>query len=350
MQRRSVASARSPVPLLALAVTAAVVVLGLGGCQTTGGKAAPEAAPGRAAEPEAPAKREAKDQSVEGLHAALSDPELMTRLGAVEELGRRVPSSPPASAALVEALSDAHPLVRRFAAGGLSNEQAPSTAAVLALARLLHDPELDPRESSARTLAKLAPRAPAETVAELGAALTAAAGDSNEGVRALAVEALGGLGARGARAVPAMRPALERALGDPDVRVRAAAAGAVGQLGAAVPAPPWAMALLTKALYDPVHDVRKMAVIACEKIGPAAAPAATGLARQLHGKEIYLRVFAADALTAIGPGARSALPDLKALAARGYRDLEGSPEMEAKDLPAAVDRAIRSLEGKAPKS
>ncbi|HEY6049865.1 MAG TPA: hypothetical protein VIZ58_01350, partial [Thermoanaerobaculia bacterium] len=107
--------------------------------------------------------------------------------------------------------------------------------------------------------------------------------------------------------------------------------------------------LLTKALADPVHDVRKMAVVALEKIGPAAAPAAKALARQLHGKEIYLRVFAADALAAIGPGARAALPDLKAVAAKGYKDIEGSPEVEAQGLPAAIQRAIRSIEGNGPK-
>jgi HEAT repeat protein len=125
-----------------------------------------------------------------------------------------------------------------------------------------------------------------------------------------------------------------------------AAAAAVGQLGAGVP---WTVALLTKALADPVHDVRKQAVVALEKMGPDAAPATKAIARLLHGKEIYLRVFAADALTAIGPGARAALPDLKALAARGWKDLENSPEYEAKQLPDAVARAIESIEVKPPK-
>lgn len=81
-------------------------------------------------------------------------------------------------------------------------------------------------------------------------------------------------------------------------------------------------------------------------MGPDAAPASKAIARLLHGQEIYLRVFAADALTAIGPAARAALPDLKALVARGWKGLEGSPEMEAGQLPDAAARAIRSIEGK----
>ncbi len=40
------------------------------------------------------------------------------------------------------------------------------------------------------------------------------------------------------------------------------------------------------------------------------------------------------------------MPELKALKARGWKDLEGSPEIEVQLLPKAVDRAIQSLEGK----
>jgi len=323
-------------PLLALGILAAA-------CSSTGGSGAPK--------PEGrPAARAAKtpaEQSIPELRASLHDPDLLSRIKAVEELGHRAPASADAAAAVVEAFSDTAPLVRRFAAGGLAEVKAPDAPTVLALGRLLRDPEAEPRESAARTLAALSSRVPPETVPKLGAMLSAAAADPVEAVRSNAVEALGGLGARGARRVPAVGPALERALGDPSDTIRGAAAEAVGKLGGGVP---WTVSLLTKALADPVHDVRKMAVVALEKIGPAAAPAAKALARQLHGKEIYLRVFAADALTAIGPGARAALPDLKAVAAKGYTDIEGSPEMEAKDLPAAIERAIRSIEGKPPKA
>ena len=281
----------------------------------------------------------------------MRDPDLMVRMSTVEELGRRAPSSPDAVTAVVEAFGDKEPLIRRFAAGGLAQVQAPSAPTVLALGRLLSDPEPDPRESAARTLAALAPHAPAETTAELGTMLVAATADPNEAVRDHAFEALGGLGVRGARAVPGVGPAFERALGDPSNTVRGSAAEAAGKIGSGVG---WTIPLLTRALADPAHDVRKMAVISLEKIGPDAAPASKALARQLHGKEIYLRVFAADAWflkRGLTPrAARAALPDLKAVAAKGYRDIEGSPESEAKDLPAAIQRAIRSIERKAPTS
>jgi HEAT repeat protein len=321
-----------------LVVAVALVAVG---CQSTGGKGSggePETRPAGETKQKAPGSR-----SVAELRAATHDSDLSVRLSAVEELGPRASSSEEAAQALVEALPDPAPLVRRFAAGGLAGVQSVSSPMILALSRLLRDPEVDPRESAARTLAALAPRAPADSVSGLASALAAAASDPDESVRTRVVEALGALGAPGVRAVPAVRPALERALGDSSEQVRGAAAAAVGQLGTGVA---WSVTLLTKALADPVHDVRKQAVVALEKMGPAAAPATKALARQLHGKEIYLRVFAADALTAIGPGARAALPDLKALKARGWKDLENSPEFEAKQLPEAVARAIKSIEAK----
>ncbi len=319
-----------------------VFALGAVSCASGGGKPGGEKT-SRSSEERG--KKGPESRSVAELSASLKDPDLQARIVAVEELGHRAASSEEAVIAVVGALSDEAPLVRRFAAGGLAELPAPSAPTLLALARLLRDPESEPRESAARTLAALAPRAPAETVPELGAALAAAASDPQESVRSHALEALGGLGARGARTVPAVKPALERGLGDASEEVRGAAAAAAGQIGAGVP---WTIALLTKALADPAYGVRKQAVVVLEKIGPAAAPATKAIARLLRGEEIYLRVFAADALTAIGPRARAALPELKAMAARGWKDIEGSPEMEAKDLPEAVARAIRSIEAKDP--
>ncbi|MFN2635174.1 MAG: HEAT repeat domain-containing protein [Thermoanaerobaculia bacterium] len=314
---------------------------GLVSCQSAGSGTATSGAATREKPGSTPAAR-----SVSDLRRDLRDPDMSVRLRATEELGPRAASSDEAAAALVEALADSAALVRRFAAGGLADVKAPSTAMVLALARVLRDPEIDPRESAARSLASLAPRVPFDSVKDLGSALAAAAGDKEASVRSWAVQALGALGAPAARQVPAIKPALERALGDPVPEVRAAAAQAAGQLGTGVP---WAMGLLIRALADPLHDVKKHAVVALEKIGPEAAPATRALARQLRAKEIYLRVFAADALTAIGPGARAALPELKAMVARGWKEIQGSPEMEAKDLPDAVARAIRSIEAKEPK-
>lgn len=323
------------------------LVLGAAACQSGGGGARgsrAEKPPWRAAQPSE--KKAPANQTLAELHASLRDPELVARIGVVEELGRRAASSDEAGGALVEALGDAEPLVRRFAAGGLANLKSPSAPACLALARLLRDPDNDPRESAARTLATLGPHVPDAALSEVGGALAAAVGDADETVRTSVVEALGALGARVARAVPSTLSSLERALADPNERVRAASAEAAGQLGSGVKG---VLTLLVKALADPVHDVRKYAVIALEKMGSDAAPATQAIARLLHGQEIYLRVFAADALTAIGTGARAALPDLRALVARGFKELESSKEVEAGQLPEAVARAIRALEGKGAK-
>ena len=319
------------------------LALGVSACQSTGGKPANT----QPVSPPEPKSSSPENLSVPELRALLQDSDITARIRAVDELGRRASSSPEAVEALVGALGDPAPLVRRFAAGGLANVPSPSAPTLLALARLLSDPELDPRESAARSLATLAPRAPSDSISDLGIALAAAAaGSKEESVRSHAVEALGGLGERGARLVPAIKPALERALNDPSEEVRAAAAAAVGQLGAGVPG---TVALLTKALADPSHVVRKHAVVALEKMGPDAAPATKALVRLLHGQEIYLRVFAADAITAIGPGARAALPALKAMAAHGWKEIENSPEMEARQLPEAVARAIKSVEARGAK-
>lgn len=308
--------------------------LGVFSCQSTGGGQPATPPDERASE---------KPNRVAELRAQLKDPDMSVRLKAVEELGPMAESSQEAVDALMEAVSDSDPMVRRFVGYGLSDVKSPSAALIVALMKLFQDPELDPRQAAGNALAKLAPRVEADSVRELAAALAAATSDKDETIRIHAVMGLYGLGAPGALQVPAVKPALERALKDPSVHVREAAAGAIGELGTAVPG---TVALLIKALADPVHDVRKHAVIALEKIGPEAAPATKALARQLRGKEIYLRVYAADALAAIGPGAKAALPELKALQKRGYKGLEKSPEMEAKDLPEAVAKAIKSIQAK----
>jgi HEAT repeat protein len=324
--------------LLSVAALAAAL-LGLVRCGATGGGAKPQGGASTAGQGTPPPSAA---QSVAELRARLRDPEVFPRIQAVDELGKRAASSPEAVAVLIEALGNSAPLVRRFAAGGLAN--APVTeSTVRALIPLLKDPENDPRETAARSLASIAPKAPASVTAELGSALLGAVDDREAVVRSHAVEALGGLGARGARLVPQERGAFERALRDPSEDVRAAAAQAVGAVGTSAP---WTVGLLTKALADSEHGVRKFAVIALEKMGPAAAPATKAIARLLTGREIYLRVFAADALAAIGPGARAALPDLKAVTARGWKEIENSPEVEAQQLPEAVAKAIRAIEGK----
>src|SRR5713101_6700860 len=136
----------------ALVVGVALVVA----CQSTGGKTSGDDAVSR---PAGETKQKASgSRSVAELRAATHDPDFSVRLADVEELGPRASSSEEAAQALVEALGDPAPLVSRFAAGGLASVQSVSSPTVLALSRLLRDPEVEPRESAARTLTALAPR------------------------------------------------------------------------------------------------------------------------------------------------------------------------------------------------
>src|SRR5713101_8885983 len=143
-------------------------------CQSTGGKTSGDESVSR---PAGETKQKAPgSRSVAELRAATHDSDVSVRLAAVEELGPRASSSEEAAQALVEALADPAPLVRRFAAGGLAGVESVSSPMIVALSRLLSNPEVDPRESAARTLAALAPRAPADSVPGLASALAAAAG------------------------------------------------------------------------------------------------------------------------------------------------------------------------------
>jgi len=325
---------------LSPAAAAAFAVAILGGvtaCQS--GSTPKPAQPAPAPAPTLPPPEQA---TLPQLKAILADPDVATRIRACDELGRRAASSPEAVDLLAGGLADKEPLVRRFCAGGMANAKSPTVVQIRALTALLSDAETDPRESASRALITLGPRIPVEAVPETAAALAAAVPDTQEQVRRNVLEALGALGVRGTQ-VPAVKIAVEHALSDGAESTRAAAVATLGAWGQSVPG---TVSLLGKALSDPSDDVKKQAVVALEKAGPEAAPATRQIARLLTGKAIYLRVFAADALAAIGPGARAALPELKAMAKKGYKDLEGSKEMEAGQLPEAVAKAIAAIEGK----
>lgn len=350
MKRCRRTSISTLLPALPALLTLLATALGSASCQS-GGAAPhqePASAPKATATPTPTQKPPVKPEnlSFDELGAMLGDPDVMVRMGAVQELDRRAPTSPEAEELLSRATSDKEGVVRRFAASGLAKVKAPQSKTVMYVVGLLNDPDVQARQSAARALAEMAPRIPADAVENVGLRLSmdgvGGPVDPDEYVRTSLVEAMGALGANGARKVPALVPAIERALADGSAGVRSAVAHAAGQLGAGAKG---TIGILTKALADPVHDVRKIAVVELERWGNAAAPATKAIARLLHGQEIYLRVFAADALTAIGPAARAALPDLKQLAARGWKDLEGSKESEARLLPEAVANAIRTLEG-----
>jgi HEAT repeat protein len=319
----------------ALAWIALAAVLAFNACQSS--QPPPPAQPAAKAAPALPPPEQA---TLDQLRAMLQEPDVQRRIQVCDELGRRAATSREAADVIVVALTDKEPLVRRFAASAMANVQAPTVVQVRALSALLSDAETDPRESASRALVTLGPRLPPEAVPETASALAAAVPDTQESVRRNVLEALGAIGPR-ATEVPAVKVAVERALSDGAESTRSAAVATLGAWGT-----PDTVPLLKKALGDPSHEVRKQAVVALEKMGPKAAPASSAIAQLLTGKELYLRVFAADALAAIGPGAKAALPALKAAAKKAPKDIQGSPEIEAQQLPEAIDKAIAAIEGK----
>ena len=129
--------------------------------------------------------------------------------------------------------------------------------------------------------------------------------DKNNNVRLPAIEALGNAG-------PAARPALPalgKILQNHDEMADAIAAEAIGKCCQEFPE---TVSYLMLALSNPNHDVRKFGVMYLGQMGPRAKTAVPALIPILSGEEIYLRVWAAEAL-----GMAAALPQLEWPAAPG---------------------------------
>jgi HEAT repeat protein len=181
------------------------------------------------------------------LIAQLKDADGELRTTAAEELGELGAEASAAVPALGEALRDVHPGVRQAAARALGNIGERARPAVTALEGALADSELTVQLAAAWALVKLDPDGkkyvPVLTatmqageggtivaVGNLGSAaewavptLTKLLQDKRAGVRRLAAEALGKVGAQGADATAA----LEQATRDADDQVRAAAEAAL---------------------------------------------------------------------------------------------------------------------------
>lgn len=111
----------------------------------------------------------------------------------------------------------------------------------------------------------------------------------------------------------ALVPALVRALRDADLSVRGLAALALRDAG---PASGAALDPLVAALGDPDAGVRMMSAQALARLGPTAARALDAVIAACRRKDEHVHVqrSLADALGAMGPAARAALPELRALA------------------------------------
>ncbi len=164
---------------------------------------------------------------------------------------------------------------------------------VAALADLLRHADAETRTLAARSLARMG-----EAARPALAALIAALGDDETGVRLLAIETLARL--RGDEAIAALLPMLRAP------ETVAAALDALREMGPDTGEAAHAIA----AVLDPARgdEVDRRALATLEAMGAAAAPALPALLRALTNEGLLSP--ASDAIAALGPAARAAAPAL----------------------------------------
>jgi hypothetical protein len=134
-----------------------------------------------------------------------------------------------------------------------------------------------------------------------GPALVSALKADTYALRSYAVEQIPGTG-------PAAIPALIELLGDPNTQTCASAARALGSYGKAAAQ---AVPALIERLNDPDSPVRQSAIEALGKIGDSrTVPVLVQALQQSDHKDINADEAAIDALGAIGPEAKPAIPKL----------------------------------------
>jgi HEAT repeat protein len=126
------------------------------------------------------------------------------------------------------------------------------------------------------------------------------------------------LAALGEEARPAAA-ALTAALKDPDGQVRGAAAAALGNLGVAAAA---AVPGLVEQLLEPEEDARRSAARSLARLGAVARPAMPRLQALLQGPDPGRRLAAAIALSGIDPADRTARKVLMDLAVAPNKEMQ----------------------------
>ncbi len=194
---------------------------------------------------------------VSRLVALLNDPQPDVRRTAALSLGKI--AHPESGSALIPALRDADPLVRRYSAWALGSlgEHAAHNAGS-ALVPLLGDSSPEVAMAAAEAIGKIGASQP---VVDL---LTHTLRDPSVNTRRAAVKSLAWLESASAYAV------LVGALKDPDAQVRQGAAAALGELGDRRAL----VAMEDRLLHDPAIGVRSEAAFRLGKLGDHTAMAA----------------------------------------------------------------------------
>jgi HEAT repeat protein len=334
------------------------------------------------------------DESTRVLVEGLASEDTVTRARTAEALGVIGEAAEVAAPALVEALEDDNDRVRATAVEALGKMgEAVADLAVPKLVRLLRDEDSWVRALAAEAIGQMGeaaedaapallrslrhpnPLVRANAAEALGrlkaedtrAALEAACGDDDPGVRAKAVGALAGIGPP----TPDSTKVVLGCLTDPDPQVRAAAIDAVGgwprvtvdpgvfngliddgndevaarairlapSLSAADAVLPALRARLAGTTPNPLVQVA--AAVALGRLGPAAVAAAPELGAAARGGDAELREAAMRALALIQP------PDAAEVFAAGLRDAEprvrkvaSAGLMKVADLPEEAIPAV----------
>jgi HEAT repeat protein len=250
----------------------------------------------------------------------------------------------PAVAPVMKLLDHTNLLVRALAARTLGEIGPPAKAAKDALKKALTDMTVNVAVEAAIALVKLG-EPPQDTLDLMKRAFDA----NGEGVAGYAIEAIPRLG----DAAKPLVPLAMAKMGDASPNTRAAAIWLVGQLPPAE-ATKYA-AEVGKRTTDDFAEVRRFAGRILAQIGPAGAPAADAVGKALtEEKEEDIRDQFVEALIAMGPGAKPALPGLlplvagkglpvylrtKAVSAAVIAD-PASPEVAAALVKAAADEEL----------
>jgi HEAT repeat protein len=251
--------------------------------------------------------------AVPGLAKALTDKSVVVRMQAVLALGEIGPAAKEAVPELDKRLDDMteSPLVVVESAVALIRCGGKGEKAFNIFAIAFKSSNPADRAYIVAALARLGRRT-REGLPMLAEAL----GDKDEQVRKIAAAVLGALGPAAKPAIPAMAARL----GDESLQLRSNVAEALARLG---PAAVGAAPALAKALKDSDASMGATAARALGAIGPAAKDQAGALAEVTGDAKTptEVRVACAEAMAAIGPGA-------KAASASALTALLGSPDRE----------------------
>ncbi len=256
---------------------------------------------------------DARKEARPGLEKALEDGAPAVRLAAVQALARCGRDAVPA---LLAATRDADAKVRANALAGVALVKPEPKSALATVAKLAkEDPDESVRQSAVRTLAALGPGAVGP--------LTAALGDREPAVQAMALKALARVGPEAGKAAPTVRrlaaatdndtvrgtaiallarlgpdgePALLELLRERSSAIRLACLQQIGRKGRPSPK---ALPGLVEALTDPEPEVRILAAHALGLLGTEAKGAVAALLRAVKDPDPRVAAIAAKALAKV---------------------------------------------------